>query len=718
MPTTVSQPVQGYTHPLNRNHLWLMVLILLVAAALRLVAVGQVPPGLYHDEAYNGLDALRVLDGDFSLYFSANNGREPLFIYLVALSVGLLGRSPLAVRLAAFAPGLLTVAATYAAGRALFSRRVGLLSAAVLSVTLWHVHLSRVGFRAVLLPLFIALMVWQGTLGWRSGCRRHWLAAGALYGLSFYTYMAVRFTPAAFLLFGLYYLRYHASRPYGTPHVSRFTLHVSRLTSHVSHLSWAVLATLITLAPLALFALLHPDLVVTRTGQVSIWNPEIHGGDFWGTLARHTARTLGMFFIKGDRIWRHNVPWRPVFDPLLGAFFLAGLVRALRGLRRDPALAFVVIWTATMMLPTLLAEDAPHFLRGVGVLPLAALFPALGMDWLLRITHRVLRDTPLRDAARPYGTQHALRIAPLVVLLIGLISTMTAYLGDYAHADMTAYWFEDGAVALAGRVNGFLGSGWDGERMLHGTSGDRHDFGELQGPGAQRSGRRAVYIEPVLWETWTAVPFLVAASPAVHLLPTNGAWPEVDSGPAAIFLWPYGNWKRAWPMLNAPAEIRVEEGALSQGDRDPEPYSTYRAFYVTPVETIPSAMARFQGGVELVGATLHTADQGVRIGLLWHATARLPDDYAIFVHYVRDGERIAQDDAQPASGHYPTSRWHAGDLIHDDHLISLTGPPDPARDQVLAGFYRPDDSQRLDLLDQANNPAGTYVTLPVSEILR
>jgi 4-amino-4-deoxy-L-arabinose transferase-like glycosyltransferase len=379
----------------NKNYLWWLVLILLVAAALRLVAVGQVPPGLYHDEAYNGLDALKVLDGDLSLYFSANNGREPLFIYLVALSVGLLGRTPFAVRLAAFAPGLLTVAATYAMARTLFSRRVGLLSAAVLSVTLWHVHLSRVGFRVVLLPLFIALIVWQGALGWRTGHRRHWLIAGALYGLSFYTYMAVRFTPAALFFFGLYCL---------------LTQPDWRTRQRLVPLAWSGLATLVTLAPLILFTILHPDLVFSRTDQVSIWNPDVHGGDFWGTLATHTTRTLGMFFLKGDRIWRHNVPslalagsarGRPVFDPLLGGFFLIGLVRALRRFRRDAAMAFVVIWTAIMLLPTLLAEDAPHFLRGVGVLPLAALFPALGIDWLSRIAQHATRNT-----------HHATRITP------------------------------------------------------------------------------------------------------------------------------------------------------------------------------------------------------------------------------------------------------------------------------------------------------------------
>ncbi len=80
-----------------------------IAAALRLVALDRWPPGLYHDEAFNGLDALRVLQGDTPIFFTANNGREPLFIYLQALSVALFGRSPGALRLVSAIVGTLTI---------------------------------------------------------------------------------------------------------------------------------------------------------------------------------------------------------------------------------------------------------------------------------------------------------------------------------------------------------------------------------------------------------------------------------------------------------------------------------------------------------------------------------------------------------------------------------------------------------------------------------
>jgi 4-amino-4-deoxy-L-arabinose transferase-like glycosyltransferase len=669
--------------PLSRQQaLWLMVPVLLVAAGLRLLALGHVPPGLYHDEAYNGLDALRVLDGDLALYFGANNGREPIFIYLVALWVGLLGRSPFAVRFAAVFPGLLTVAVSFSMARMLFSRRVGLLTAAILSVTLWHFHLSRVGFRAVLLPLLAALVVWQVLLGWRTGRRRYWLAAGLLYGLSFYTYMAARFTPVALALFALYLW---VTRP------DWFSRH------HLAPLAWSGLGVLLTLAPLAAFTLAYPDLVLGRTGQVSIWNPEINAGDFWGALARHIARTLGMFFVRGDRIWRHNLPWRPVFDPVLGGFFLIGLGVALQAFRRKAATAFILIWTATMTLPTLLAEDAPHFLRGVGLLPFVAAFPAMGLDWFARSLHELFRGR----AGVPRMVRLAIGLLLAAIVTFGLVSAALAYFGDYANAETAGYWFESGAETLAGEVNGFLGTGWDGERMRH----------------APFKGRQ-VYVEPMLWHTWASVPFLVQESPAVALLPAGHEWPLIDAGPAAVFLWPYGDWRRVWGMWDGPVEVQTVEGAKSQGDRDPEPFTTYLAFFIAPAGAPPPALARFQSGVELVGVRAQPVAQGMEIELLWHATTSLADDYTIFVHYLREGQRLGQDDAQPAAGHYPTSRWGIGDLIHDWHTIPLPGAHDLARDQILVGLYRTPDGAPLSLLDQAGNPSGTYLVIPLAEVPR
>ena len=695
-----------------RSFLWAIVAVLLVAAALRFIAFGEVPPGLYHDEAYHGLDALDILRGRLLLYFPTNNGREPLFIYLVALAVGLLGRSPFALRLPAFFAGVLTVAATGAMGRALSSRRVGLLAAAVLAVTLWHVHLSRVGFRAVLLPLLIALTAWQGAWGIRTGRSRHWLVAGFFYGLSFYTYTAARFTPVAVGAYSVYAVIVH-------PTIRNPRLAAGNRLWH--GIGLAALAALVTVAPLAAHTVRFPEVVLGRPGQVSVFNSKVHGGDLWGTLGAHLLRTLGMFFVRGDRIWRHNVPWRPVFDPLLGAALILGIVVAVRRLRRDPGAGFALVWTAVMTLPTLLAEDAPHFLRAVGVLPVVALLPALGLDWLANRlgTPRFLKHLPVNreecyaKARAPSAVRRgrgtlvgrvrlpcwrSVMVSLLLLFSLGL--TVVHYFRDYAHDPMAGYWFERGALTLAGRINGFLRTGWDGERMVRGD------------PGTRR-----VHLDQGLWEEWPQVQFLVAARDLMRL-GLEGGRPD---GPVAVFVWPHGEWQRAWALLPTPAEVTVEEGAPSQGDRDPEPHTTYLAFFATPPDSAIPGLARFSGGVELLGAMVTPVSErapslvgeGLRVRLRWRATEPLAEDYTVFLHYLRDGERIAQADARPAAGYYPTTVWRPGDVVTDDHFVADVSTLLPGRDALHFGLWEPGTGALLYLLDDAGNPAGDWIEVPV-----
>ncbi|MDW8069707.1 MAG: glycosyltransferase family 39 protein [Anaerolineae bacterium] len=731
---------------MNRRSLFVGLLILMVAAALRLPAIGRIPPGLYHDEAYYGLDAVEVLRGHLPVYFPANYGREPLFIYLVAGMVGLLGRSPFALRLTSAFIGMLTVAATAAAGQALFSRRVGLLAAAILAVTLWHFHLSRVGFRAITLPLLIALMLWAGARAVRTGQSRLWLAAGALYGLSFYTYIAVRFTPLALGAFGLYVLVVAGPRA---------------LRRHARGIGLAVLAAMVVLLPLAVYTARYPDVVLGRPDQVSIWNPAISGGDPWGTLGRHTLRTLGMFFVRGDRIWRHNVPWRPVFSPLLGAAFLLGVIATFTSspVRWRRERVFSLLWTGVMALPTILAEDAPHFLRAVGMLPVLAFLPALGLEQIIKVKPQRHEDTkrrflplvsscgstaenrgvvrseprsatrrsaaewlfiaakcPFPGAKRCYpsclGDSKIIGVWVSVVAIgLELASGARLYFGPYARDPMTGYWFERGAVALGADINRFLGVGWMGEASP-------------LTPTAGPEGR--VYIEPVLWEDWPQVRFLVAAPERVRVgleagdescceaKRIAGAQSGDQGSYVAVFLWPYGEWARAWALLPHPAEVTVMEGPLSQHDRDPEPYVTYLAFLAVRPGPIPPPQVRLSSGVEWLGATVHPLEGGaVRVRLRWRATAPLTREYAVFLHYRRDGQTIAQGDGPPAMGRYPTTLWQPGDILNDDHIVPGVGSPQPGRDEIVFGLWNPQTGEYLSVLDEAGNPAGVEIRVPV-----
>ena len=672
---------------------WILLLaVTIVAAALRFYAIGRLPPGLYHDEAFNGLDALRVLEGERPIFFPANNGREPLFIYLVALSVAALGRSPGAIRIMAAVLGTLTVPAAHLMAKAMFDRRVGLATAAVTAITLWHVNLSRIGFRAVTMPLLVALTLWQLWLGLSGEGRRHFLAGGLLYGLTFYTYLAARFTVVALAAFGLYLALTGRVRP------------LSPRQRELGGLAF-VLAALLASAPLMAYAAAHRDAFLGRAGQVSIFNPAINKGDFWGTLLRHTGRTVLAFTHRGDFIPRHNVPHRPVFDPPMALFFLLGLALCARHARERAECAFVLIWLATMLVPTVLAEDAPHFLRAVGILPVAFAVPAVGLEAGWRF---------LRGRAPSPVVAAALAAA----LAISGGSTVRDYFLRHARSEAAYYNFEAGAVELAVQANRFLGTGWDGKG--------------LRAKSAPPSPGRKLYLSGRLWRDWATVRFLVPPSPNLAIL--GEEVPPGGGEEVMLILWPYEDNRRYLSLLPQGSLISVHEGAMERGDLEEEARLLFVAFTASPPTGLPEgAEARFEKGITLLGHRVRPLPaKELEVQLLWRAEGATPRftgrtveqpsvppargraidaDYTVFVHLMRDGQLIAQSDSFPARGYYPTSLWRPGDVVVDEHILLLPEPYDPARHVLTVGLYRLETMRRLRVLDEEGRPQRDSVIL-------
>jgi len=646
-----------------------------LAGALRFLNLGDVPPGLYHDEAFNGLDALRILGGNFPIYFAANHGREPLFIYLIAATVGVLGRTPGAVRLAAAFCGTLTVPATYAMTRAWFSRGTALLSAAIISTTLWHVQISRIGFRAVTLPLAIAVMLWSGGRALRSREPHLWLMTGVLYGVVFYTYTAARSTPLALLLFAAYLL---------------VTDQADRLWPGVLYFG---VGTLLTLIPLGAYAARHWDVVMGRPGQVSVLNPAVHQGDVWGTLGRHLIRTLGMFFVRGDTIPRHNVPGRPVFTPLLGGAMVVGAVQAaVRARRRDVGSALLLIWLMTMLVPTLAADDAPHFLRAIGVLPPLVVLPALGLETVWRASDRRARQV--------WGS-----IAVCLILTLSLGATVRDYFFRYGSSPEAGYAFEAAATELAARINRFTGIGWDGQGM----AASRHQLDQ----------ERHVLLDVRLWQAWKGLSFLVPQQPALTTFQPK-APPSVPShGETLLLLWPYDDLQPYLRALPHPAQVQAHVGPLTRGDLEEKAYPAYASYQIEPLSGEPPApLARFGESIELSDLTVETDGRTWEVQLLWRARTNPDDTYTAFVA-VCDGQcsgdqLLAQDDAPPGGDYFPTLWWRPGDVVVDAHTLEL-----PARalsePRVAVGLYAWPNLERLPVTRPTGTAPMDMLVVPVDE---
>ena len=129
--------------------------VVLLAAVLRLYQLGDVPAGLYCDEAGNGYNAYALgtagidengVHWPLYVWSFGTAYKNPAFIYAAILPVKLLGLSEFSVRLTSALFGIGTVAAMFLLGRALFTPWVGFWSALFLAVCPWHLHFSRIAF--------------------------------------------------------------------------------------------------------------------------------------------------------------------------------------------------------------------------------------------------------------------------------------------------------------------------------------------------------------------------------------------------------------------------------------------------------------------------------------------------------------------------------------------------------------------------------------------
>lgn len=618
---------------LKPDHLLAVGLILAIAAgiAMRLVKLGEMPPGLYQDEAFNGMDALAILDGDLALYFPENNGREPMFLYVMAGTVALFGRTPLGVRAAATVFGLPTLAAAYGLGRTWGNKRVGGLTAAILAGLLWHVQISRVGFRAVALPLFIALALALG--GWGLSKRTRWamVGAGIAYGFSFYTYLAAQITPLALsglLLYALIWQR-------------------DWLKDRWQLFLWAVGGAAVVLLPFAFLLVTQPDLLTERAGQVALWRTE--GGSL-GILLTNALRGIGMFVWRGDANWRHNLGLRPVFDPLMSIVFLAGIGLALLRWRERPALVLSTIWTGIMLLPTILTDLAPHFLRSVGVLPLAALIPALvldeGIDWV-----KGRHATPGEWLATGGA-------AVLVLLSAGL--TAEAYFGRYAASSEPFFAFQTEGAMLAQEL---------------------------------KAAQEPVWVTGRLWDSFRSVRFLSPVTGNVRYY-TEGDVLEPHLPPFSLYAWPYFGLDEALNIIPDGAQVTVETGPQTRDKEDGETYPLWVEWQVEDTGETGVPIVGYDGaGLELLRAEAEGTADSVRVVLAWRINGEMAAPTPkTFVHVLgADGALVAQEDTPPGGVFYPPDKWPPGSVVVQ--VVQLAVPVDPGL-RVTTGLYRPEDGTR------------------------
>lgn len=385
---------------------WLFAGIIAVAIFFRLFQIINLPGGLFPDEAANGLDINLMQQGNLQPFYERGNGREALFFYMLWGSVELFGKGPWQHHIVSAIIGIISVLFCFLLTKKLWELfasdeskkkqaiNIALLASFLMAVSAWHIVLSRTAFRANLIPLFTSLSLYGLLCIYTSKVlakKALWaIIFGAVFALGFYTYIAYRIlVPIIFIAVLWPILADFFKKPRGQ-NIKKFLFPLA-----ISMISFSIF-----IFPIAKYFYTHPGSFVGRSGQVSIFNPELNHGNLIGTLGEVSKTSIFAYFSKGDLNWRHNISGFPFLSPLISPFFGLGLILALifairyllmpNKYSKDWKFFLLTGWFWGMLLPVVTtAEGIPHGLRSIGTIPTVFIISAYGLytfiNWITNL---------------------------------------------------------------------------------------------------------------------------------------------------------------------------------------------------------------------------------------------------------------------------------------------------------------------------------------------
>ena len=397
-----------------------LLLIVLLAGFLRFYNLGTNPPSLTWDEAawgynayslgVNGKDEFgRFLPHDYLESFG--DFKPPMYAYLDAIPVKLLGLNEFSTRFPSALFGILTVFLTFFLVRRIFWRSkenestqntkykilntnaLALTSALFLAISPWHIMLSRAAFEANVATFFLVLGVWGFLAAVQD--RKWYLVISAIsFAFSMYTFNTSRVVAPLLVILLLVAFR-------------------KKLLLIKKEAIVAFIVGLIIFLPTFKFLLspqagsrfqevnIFSDITILKTANQEIANDNnsvfskiIHNRRFVYSqeYLKHYFDNLSpsFLFIKGDgnpKFSTQDVGQMYIWDIV---FFVGGVLLLVR--KKEGNWWLIPLWLLLGIIPAATARETPHALRIETTLPMFQIFAAYGfvsfLTWVKKLDLR------------------------------------------------------------------------------------------------------------------------------------------------------------------------------------------------------------------------------------------------------------------------------------------------------------------------------------------
>lgn len=387
---------------MKKIYIILFIGILTIGIFLRFYQLGKVPNSLNWDEVSWGYNAYSILKtghdeyGSFMpLSFKAfGDYKQPVYVYLTSLSMGLFGLSPFSVRFPSAFLGVLTIPFVWLLVFELFKKHkhrylISLCVMLFFAISPWSLQFSRVAYEANIGLFFVVSGVALFLRGLNTKKYAYNYLGILLLSISTYSYHSEKiFTPLLFVAILCFsYFSFNVSKKYILIFLTLFILGNSlwlidaRTTARGRSVTFFSNQTQIlqNSTDEIIFDDSHNDLL----GAVLHNRRVVYLNKYLGNYLSHFD--LNQLFIIGDNARHHAFG--------MGIIYLVSLPFILIGLLASDKKKywFVFFWLLLAPAASALAVDAPNASRSLIFLPTWQIFEAVGVIYLITMLKKEAR---------------------------------------------------------------------------------------------------------------------------------------------------------------------------------------------------------------------------------------------------------------------------------------------------------------------------------------
>lgn len=431
-----------------QNSKLLLLLVIILAAGLRLFALGSNPPSLDWDEAslgYNAYSLLKTGKDEFGRSWpisirSFEDYKPAVYTYLTIPAIAVFGLNEFAVRLPSAVFGLFTVGVTYLLAGELVAgwnksnktyttdknNRIALVVAFLLAISPWHLQFSRVAFEANVALFFVTSGIYLFLKGLKNG---PWLLfSGISFVISFYTYHSPRLVVPLLLLGWAIWYR-------GNIWEKRKWVVVSVLCAGVLLIPFVKETMTVGRARFGSVTVIAPD--GRLEDSIKRIEYDQAKNDWLGKLLHNRRIVYGLavvkgyldhfnldfLFLTGDAPDRHHARDMGMLYLWEAPFVMLGILFLLRQKQGAPLFWWFLVAPAASAITT----GTPHAVRALLYLPTYQVFTAVGLIGLIKHIGRI-------------GGESKTKIAVGLVFLLTAVGVNVSYYLEmyYVHTPIEA----------------------------------------------------------------------------------------------------------------------------------------------------------------------------------------------------------------------------------------------------------------------------------------